>query len=225
VPSPNWTRIIIGLAALVSAAIVLATGGTVDINLTKAVATASTVVILVLLAFDKWLWRWRGIRRLHGRPVLHGTWRAELRTSYPDRQDETIECYLVIDQTYSRICARMLFDRSRSSSMSGDLVRENGRCVLYYVFRSEKHALEPDTNPPARGAADLTVAREPSLHLEGDYWMERGTKGRLRTTGYRKTIYDTFVGAQQGEYEGRPREPRRGGPQAQASPASRELPS
>lgn len=200
-PSPNWARITIALAALVSAVIVLATGGTVDINLAKAVATASTLVILFLLMFDQWLWRWPGFRRLHSRPVLHGTWRTELRTSYEHRRDEVIESYLVIDQTYSRICTRMLFDRSRSSSMSGDLVHENGRRVLYYVFRSDKHVLEPDTNPPARGAADLTVATMPTPHLEGDYWMERGTKGRLQTTGHTRKLYDTFAGAQQGDYK------------------------
>lgn len=199
-PTPNWTRITIAVAALVSGVIVLATEGSVDINLAKAVASASSVVILGLLAFDRWLWRWPGIRRLHGRPVIHGTWKTELKTSYADRKEELIRCYLVIDQTYSRICARMLFDRSRSISMSGDIVRENGRCVLYYVFRSDKHALEPATNPPNRGAADLTVATKPSLHLEGDYWMEVGTKGRVNTTGYSSTIYDTFAGAQRGEY-------------------------
>jgi hypothetical protein len=123
------------------------------------------------------------------------------RDYYEGRKGEVIECYLVIDQTYSRICARMLFDRSRSNSMSGDLVRENRRCVLYYVFRSDKHALEPAANPPSRGAADLTVAIFPSPHLEGDYWMEVGTKGRLRTVGRSTTIYDTFAGARQGTYK------------------------
>jgi hypothetical protein len=200
-PTANWARIVIAFAALVSAVIVLATGGTVDINLAKAVATASTVVILFLLAFERWLWRWPGIRRLHGRPIIRGTWKTELRTSYEGRKEEVIECYLVIDQTYSRICTRMLFDRSRSSSMSGDLVRENGRCVFYYVFRSDKHALEPATNPPNRGAADLTIALKPSPHLEGDYWMEVGTKGRVRTTGHSKTAYDSFAGARQGMYK------------------------
>lgn len=199
-PTRNWTQIVIALAALASGVIVLAVGGTIDINVAKAVAPASTVVILLLLAFDKWLWRWPGIRRLHGRPIIHGTWKTELRTSYEGRKDEVIECYLVIDQTYSRICARMLFDRSRSSSMSGDLVREDGRCVLYYVFRSDKNALEPDTNPPSRGAADLTVAMRPSPHLEGDYWMMVGTKGRLRTVGHTSTIFDTYDGAQRGAY-------------------------
>lgn len=200
-PSPNWARITIALAALISSLIVLATGGTIDVNLAKAVTSASTIVILGLMAFDLWMWRWPGLRRLHRRPVIHGTWKTELRTSYEGRSDEAIECYLVINQTYSRIQARMLFDRSRSSSMSGDLVRENGRCVLYYVFRSDKHALEPPTNPPSRGAADLTVAIKPEPHLEGDYWMEAGTKGRLVSTGYTRTTYDTFAGAQHGNYE------------------------
>lgn len=104
-----------------------------------------------------------------------------------------IESYLVIDQTYTRICVRMLFDRSQSISMSGDLVEEGGRCVLYYVFRSEKSALELDSNPPARGAADLKVSRKPILALEGDYWMERGTKGTLLTVGRSEALYDSLV--------------------------------
>jgi hypothetical protein len=200
VPSSNWARITIAIAALASAGIILATGGSVNINTAKAVTSASSVVILVLLAFDKWLWRLPGIRQLHARPVLHGTWRTELRSTYRERKEELIECYLVVDQTYSRICTRMLFDRSRSASMSGELVRENGRCVLYYLFKSDKGALEAATNPPSRGAADLTVGMQPSIHLEGDYWMEVGTKGQLCTVGHSPKIYDTFSGARQGEY-------------------------
>ena len=180
--------------------IVVASGDSVSLSLAKAVASASSVVILMLLAFDRVLWRMPGFRRLHHRPVLHGTWKTELRTSYEARKDETIRCYLVIDQKFSRLCARMLFDRSRSSSVSGDIVRENGRCVLYYIFRSDKNALEPPSNPPSRGAADLTIAMEPSLHLEGDYWMEVGTKGTMRTLGYTKTHYDTYAGAAEGDY-------------------------
>jgi hypothetical protein len=199
-PTSNWVRAIILLATAIATAIVWGTGHNVDIPYIKAFVTASTVVVFLLLVYDSWTWRWPGVRRLTRRPVLHGTWKCELLTSYPERANETIESYLVIQQTYSRICARMLFDRSRSASMSGELVRENGRCVLYYLFKSEKGALEPSTNPPSRGAADLTVAMHPSIHLEGDYWMEVGTKGQLRTVGHSKKIYDTFSGARQARY-------------------------
>lgn len=199
-PSPNWTRAIIFSAAAVWALIALASGETLEWSWARWLGIASSALVLAVLAFDRWAWRWPGIRKLTGRPVLHGTWKTELRTSYEGRKDETIESYLVIRQTYSTICIDMLFDRSQSTSMNGDLVTENGRCVLYYVFRSDKQTLERDENPPARGAAQLTVARRPAVRLEGDYWMEHGTRGRIATLGRSRVHYDSFKDAQGGTY-------------------------
>jgi len=195
-PTPTWTRIVVLAAAALSGILALIFGAKIDSNLLRVVLPASSGVIVLLWLFDRWLWRWPWINHFLSRPVLDGTWKCVLRTNYAERAGKEIEAYLVIDQTYSRICVRMLFDRSQSISMSGDLVDEGGRCVLYYVFRSEKSALEPDSNPPARGAADLKVSRKPSLALEGDYWMERGTKGTLVTVGRSKTLYDSFGAAQ-----------------------------
>src|SRR5258708_10289638 len=135
-PTSNGTRLIIGLAAAIALGIVWATSGKLDVTYAKAIVTATSVVTLFLLAFDRWLWRYVPFRWLTTRPVLHGTWKAELRTTYGERADEIIESYLVIRQTYSRICIDMLFDRSNSRSMSGDLVCEGGRYSLYYLFRS-----------------------------------------------------------------------------------------
>ena len=130
--------------------------------------------------------------RRHGpclsrRPVLHGTWKAELRTSFPDRADEEIECFIVVYQTYSRICIDMLFDRSSSRSMSADLLIEASRCVLYYVFHTHPDTLHRDGNPPARGGAALVIAREPRIHLEGDYWTERETRGWSARSGIHRS--------------------------------------
>jgi SMODS-associating 2TM, beta-strand rich effector domain len=201
VPNSAWTRGIILVAAAISGALALLQGGKIDSALLRAVFPASSAVIFLLFIFDRWAWRWPLVGGLVTRPNLHGTWKCELRSSYEARAGEVIESYLVIDQTYTRICVRMLFDRSQSISMSGDLVDEGGRCVLYYVFRSEKSALEPDSNPPARGAADLKVSRKPRVALEGDYWMERGTKGTLATVGRSKTLYDAFPAAQRDAFD------------------------
>jgi hypothetical protein len=199
-PSPNWTRAIIIIAAGSWAAIALLSGETLKWSWVRWLGIASAALVLAVLAFDRWAWRWPGVRRLTRRPVLHGTWRAELRTSYEGRKDETIESYLVIRQTYSTVCIDMLFDRSQSTSVSGDLVAEDGRCLLYYVFRSDKQTLERDDNPPARGAAQLTVSRKPLVRLEGDYWMEHGTHGRVTTTGHTPALYDSYRDAQSGTY-------------------------
>jgi hypothetical protein len=198
--SAKWIRGVVGLAALVWALIAFLSGETLKWSWAKSLGLTAAIVVWAVLAYDRWIWKWPGIRRFAGKPVIHGTWKTELRTSYRAREDETIEAYLVIRQTYSRICVEMLLDRSESISMSGDLVRENGRCVLYYVFRSEKHTLQPKTNPTNRGAAQLTVATKPAVHLEGDYWMEVGSGGRIATVGHSPVTYETFGAAQGGEY-------------------------
>lgn len=199
-PSAKWARAIIFAAAGVWVLIAFASGETLKWSWARWLGLAATVIVLGLLLFDQRAWRWPAIRRLSARPVLHGTWRTELRTSYDKRADERIEAFMVVRQTYSRVCIDMLFDRSQSTSMSGDLVTENGRCVLYYVFRSNKQTLERDENPPARGAAQLTVSRRPSVSLEGDYWMEHGTRGHVRTTGHSSVLYDSYGAAKSGTY-------------------------
>jgi hypothetical protein len=187
---------VIAAAALVAFVFVWATTGETDVGFAKAVVTTSTVVILGLLAFDRWLWRYAPFRWIVNRPVLHGTWKILLRTSHEPRQDEEIEAYLVIRQTYSTIRVDGLFDRSNSECLSADLAVQSGACTLNYLFRSEAHTLERDGNPPSRGAASLRVGRQPEVHLEGDYWMERATKGRIRSDGHTAKIYETFAAAQ-----------------------------
>lgn len=199
-PTSNWTRIVIGAAAAVAFVIVWLTSGTLDTTFAKAIVSGSSVVILGLLAFDRWLWRMWPFRRLHSRPVLHGTWKIKLRTSHEARAAETIEAYLVIHETYSSISVDGIFDRSHSHCLSANLATIDGRCTLNYLFRSEAQTLHRDRNPPSRGAASLRVAREPHLHLEGDYWMERKTNGEIVSVGWSRKLYDTFAGARAGEY-------------------------
>ncbi|HEV7566377.1 MAG TPA: hypothetical protein VGO31_10495 [Microbacteriaceae bacterium] len=199
--SSKWIRGVILAAAVLATAIVWGTGGGVSIAYIKAFVTASGIVTVVVLLFDAWGWRQPGLRRLTRRPVLHGTWRAHLRTNFAERAGEEIECYIVVRQTYSRISVRMLFDRSRSASMSGDLVFEDGACTLYYLFRTEASALHREGNPPARGGAVLAIARKPRMTLEGDYWTERDTRGDVRTLGHTSNLYDTYQDARAARYD------------------------
>jgi hypothetical protein len=200
-PTAAWTRAVIALAAAIWVLIVFLSGKPLDWTWAKSLGLVAAIVVWILLAYDRWIWKWPGICRLTKRPVLHGTWKAELKTDFPAREHEVIESYIVIDQTYSRLCVRMLFDRSESQSMNGDIVYENGRCTLYYIFRSDKRALERNGNPPSRGGAELRIARRPALRLEGDYWTDEKTRGQMVTVGHSRVTYDTFADAQQGEYE------------------------
>src|SRR5207248_7782274 len=107
------------------------------------------------LLYDQWIWRWPLIRKLTRRPVIHGTWKTALHSNHASVRGAPIECYLVIRQTYSRVSVRLLVERSASRSMSGDIVFEEGVCVLYYLFAKQTRALDLGGNPSSRGGAAL----------------------------------------------------------------------
>jgi hypothetical protein len=197
VPTSAWTRLVIALAAAIALGIVWAASGTLDTAYAKAIVTATSAVTLLLLAFDRWLWRKAPFRWAVRRPVLHGTWKVTQQTSYPPRAHEPMECYLVVHQTYSAIWVNGLYAISDSQSLTADLAVEKNRCVLSYIFRTDAHTMHRDGNPPSRGAATLKVGRRPQLHLEGDYWMERGTRGSVKSVGHTPKTYDTFEAARQ----------------------------
>jgi hypothetical protein len=110
--------------------------------------------------------------------------------------------YLAIRQTYSTISVVILTDRATSHSRGADLRCRDGRWLLSYLYTSEKHtdAADRDTNPHARGAAELNVGTKPSIHIEGDYWTEQATTGRLSTIGHARTVYETFRAARDAVY-------------------------
>jgi hypothetical protein len=199
-PTGKWIRIVILVATAIAAAIVWVTSRQVDLPYIRALVTAASVVTIGVFIYDSWAWRWPAIKRLTSRPDVHGTWKSELRSSHESVAGTAIECYVVVQQTYSRIVVRMLFERSASRSMSGDIVFEDGACRLYYVFAKQTRALDLDGNPSSRGGAVLTVARSPATHLEGDYWTDALTLGELKTVGRCKQVHDTFDGARSATY-------------------------
>lgn len=61
-PTSNWTRLVIGLAAAIALGVVWATSGKLDTTYVKATVTATSAVTPLLLAFDRWLWRYPPFR-------------------------------------------------------------------------------------------------------------------------------------------------------------------
>jgi hypothetical protein len=205
--SSTGTRIAIFLSAAIALVAVWLTTGKFDLTYTKAIVSASSFVIIGLLAFDSWAWRFWPFRLIFSKPILHGTWKLEQRTSYEPRANETIEAYLVIDQRFSGIRQiHGLYEISNSHSLTADIAVDRSQCTLSFIFRSEAGTMHRDGNPPSRGASVLHVGRHPQLHLQGDYWMERGTKGSVESVGYSRKFYGTFASAQSAEFEthGRP---------------------
>jgi hypothetical protein len=147
-PSSTGTRIAIFLSAAIALVAVWVTSGKFDLTYTRAIVSASSVVIMGLLAFDSWAWRFWPFRLILRKPILHGTWKVEQRTSYEPRAHQTIEAYLVIEQAFSGIRqVRGLYEISNSHSLTADLSVDRSHCALSFIFRSEAGTMHRDEKP------------------------------------------------------------------------------
>jgi hypothetical protein len=202
-PTPFWTRLIIGLSAGLWLLIAFVLDVPVDRNWLKALGGIAAVTVGGLLVFDRWAWRWFPIS-LPGHPKLHGTWKATLEfeelEGIPNGGIASKDCFLVIRQTYSTVSVNMLFDVSSSESRSAAICEQNGALRLWFSYWSAAGALHREGNAPHRGGAELVISRKPRLSLAGDYWTERRTRGRIETSGHSKHLYDDFTAACKGAY-------------------------
>ena len=198
-PTPVWTRIVIGLAAVLWFSIAYALDAPVNGEWLKPAGAVMSIVVLFLLAFDVVLWRWLP-SSVTKRPNIRGTWQAQLHYQWPkDEPPKTKDCYIAIHQTFSTVSVQMYFDISSSESRSAAIRTNDHRRSLWWSYLSMAYEFDPD-NPPHRGAAEVVISTVPKIILEGTYWTERETKGRITTSGRSKKLYEDFVQASRGKY-------------------------
>lgn len=201
-PSALWTRIVIGLSAALWFALAWALDAPLNATWLKPAGFVSSAVVLLLLAFDLLVWRWLPMA-VTKRPNIRGTWAADLHYTWPpDTPPRTKRCYLVVRQTFSAVSVRMHFDTSASRSRCADIREQDGDFNFWWVYQSEATEFDRD-NPAHRGAADVVVATVPNRTLDGIYWTERKTTGRLVTTEWSKRLYDSYAAAHKGSFRDR----------------------
>lgn len=196
-PSSIWIKIVIALFAALVLALSVATGGSLDTNFIRWVGIGSSAVVLAIVAYDRWLWRWPLIRKIaewtRHPPLLHGTWQGTVR--FPGVQHgalgDPVETYLVIDQTYSRIEVTSLLERGSTHALAATVTApDRNRRILWTVYEGEEEG--------HRGATRLKIIGSPPTEIQGIYWTNRDTRGELSYTRRVETRYETFIQAREG---------------------------
>jgi hypothetical protein len=194
-PTPLATRIIIGLSAGLWLVLAFVLHAPVDKTWLKYLGAIASIIVVLLLIFDRWAWRWLPVA-VSKRPNLQGTWKAQLNYQWPaGTPTQTKDCFVVIRQTYTTVSVAMHFDISDSHSRSAAIVETNGQRSLWWSYLSVAHTLEQGDNPPHRGGAELAISLKPRTSLAGDYWTERKTHGRVITSARSKRLYDDYQSA------------------------------
>jgi hypothetical protein len=177
------------------------TGQKLSSDLLRPLSTVTSIVVLLSIAFELWLWK---LPFLHGwvvkRPVLTGTWRAELRSNWKDAGGAPIppiEGYVVIRQTFLNLSLRLLTKESSSHLVGTEIVCSvDGQYCVSGVYRNEPRYQDRSHSQMHFGAVWLQVIDTPAQKLQGHYWTDRNTAGEMLVTDRQKPKFQDFTSAQ-----------------------------
>jgi hypothetical protein len=163
-------------------------------------STVVGAIMLVVTAFNKYLWSWRIFRGWYvKRPDIRGTWKVELKSSWIDSETgkviDPIYGYAVIRQSLTSLSLRLMTKESRSVLVahSIDQQEDDDLFKLVGVYRNEPQIeLQGVRSEIHHGSFALEIHGNPVYELQGHYWTDRGTKGSMKLSGKVEKLYDTF---------------------------------
>ena len=197
----RFVKAILYTAVAVWAVVLFFSGQSLSSSLLRPLSMVTSIIVLLSIAFEIWLWKLSFLHNwLVKRPVIDGTWRAELRSNWKDANGAAIppiHGYMVIRQTFLNLSLRLLTAESSSYLVGTEIVcSADGLYCVSGVYRNEPHYQNRGRSPIHYGAVWLQVIEKPTQKLEGHYWTDRNTAGELRLTDRRKQKLQDFNSAQ-----------------------------
>ncbi len=197
----NQLTAILFIAAALWGALLLLDGVSVDASLLTPFSRVVGILVLLLAAYDRWLWKLPVFARwLAKRPVLQGTWRGVISSRWKDPKTgmtpAPIEAYMVVRQTLSSLSMRLHTAESSSELLGAEIsYAPDGTCELSGVYRNEPKAAVLHRSPIHHGGILLRVVGQPATSLKGKYWTDRNSAGDMELVERRSRAAGDFESA------------------------------
>ena len=162
-----------------------------------------TILATVSWCAEHWLWRVSWLHFVFRRPNLRGTWKVVLRSNWseiPDQDEMEIVGFMGVEQSFSSLKMHLMTEESESWTLSGS-VQPSPSGTGYQVsgIYANKPNLELRGNRSEihLGAFVLSThgARAKPTSVDGDYWTDRGTAGRMVLSDRHSSIVSQFTAA------------------------------
>jgi hypothetical protein len=141
---------------------------------------------LLVVAYEKWLWKLPFVLKTHTRPLLSGLWKVTIQpdpdSKIPrDGNRGPIEGYIVIEQTLWTISIRQYTVESESNSLASTFFRrfDSRQQTLSFTYDNEPKRRHQKRSPRSIGACELYVTQGAPSKVNGRYYTDRFTAGEL----------------------------------------------
>lgn len=197
--------LIVASATLIWTGVLWVGGADLGWALLKPYGLVVSVVGLIALVFETFLWRLPIIRSmLVKRPSLIGTWRATLESNFkqPDGAQTIKTVYVVITQTLTSISVRMFTDKAHSRSLA-ESIRPSPTDSLFELSIAYQSIPDIDHRSSVGGGSiHFGALLIPNIsyspkQISGHYWTDRRTEGKLTLEERRPQLVSSYREAQQ----------------------------
>lgn len=188
-------RIGIGIAALVWLVLALLAGQGFSQVPLRIYSIAGTVAALAFALWERFIWKWKIMRYFTGVPLISGTWRGELVSSYvhPDGSNvPPIPTAIYVSQSASKWTVTLFTGESKSISEHAKLIHDpDGRWRLSWQYVNTPRPGVRDRSERHKGAAEVYIGAQLEEGLEGAYFTDRRTDGELRFSEWSPVRYSS----------------------------------
>jgi len=191
-------HIAVAAAAVVWLTMGVLTGPVLSVTPLRVCSVAGSVAALAAAAYEPLIWRWSSVRRLTGVPLLAGTWRGTIVSSYVHRGGAAtapMPAVARITQTGSKITVTVLTAESSSRSSHARLRRlPDQRWSLSWFYENTPRVAVRHRSERHCGWADAAVGGA-GAGLVGEFFTDRLTRGEVRFDEWSPTMYATAEAA------------------------------
>ncbi|MEZ5034736.1 MAG: hypothetical protein R2796_07085 [Chitinophagaceae bacterium] len=150
-----------------------------------------SILTLVLLLINNYLWQFKAFKWLVNIPNLNGRYQGELVSMFIDtatNQQTRKHCVIEVKQNASKIKLHSYYgdlntleQTSQAESVSEEIIEQsNGIFEVFYIFSNSASALETQLNNHI-GTCSLSYFPD-TKRLEGEYYNQRGLKGIIKVS-------------------------------------------
>ena len=173
----------IAIATVIGVTYMISLNKTFNIsNGLKAISFGITSTTLFWAFYFSYGWKFWAFNKIFYRPNLSGTWSGILKSDWKNENGEKIgdiEFYIVIRQSFLRIHFTTFTDSFIGTSYSEtlSLKKETGLKNVAYLYRKETS--QDDDEFLQEGATELRLINSNPRKLEGKYWSNQKTNGKI----------------------------------------------